>query len=164
MCDAAPGIIDLLDRMGVPFNRTPEGYSIFAALGGHSTTVPHSPALPRPATSVCAGRTGPPLRVRSKVKKYEHWEFLSAVLDGNRVCRGICAMDLRSMEVRTFLPTQSSSPPAALERSSGSPRTPWSAPGRRSRLCISRAAITPTASSFRFIRLPSPARTNFDDV
>src|SRR5437879_13013619 len=24
MCDAAPGIIDLLDRMGVPFNRTSE--------------------------------------------------------------------------------------------------------------------------------------------
>ena len=25
MCEAAPGIIDLLDRMGVPFNRTTEG-------------------------------------------------------------------------------------------------------------------------------------------
>src|SRR5205085_376205 len=37
-----------------------------------------------------------------KVKKYEHWEFLSAVLDGNGVCRGICAMDLRTMETRTF--------------------------------------------------------------
>ena len=37
-----------------------------------------------------------------KVKKYEDWEFLSAVLDGNRVCRGICAMDLRTMEMRTF--------------------------------------------------------------
>jgi succinate dehydrogenase / fumarate reductase flavoprotein subunit len=37
-----------------------------------------------------------------KVKKYEHWEFLSAVLDSNKVCRGICAMDLRTMEVRTF--------------------------------------------------------------
>src|ERR1700693_691831 len=24
MCEAAPGIIDLLDRMGVPFNRPPE--------------------------------------------------------------------------------------------------------------------------------------------
>src|SRR5436190_561456 len=24
MCEAAPAIIDLLDRMGVPFNRTPE--------------------------------------------------------------------------------------------------------------------------------------------
>jgi succinate dehydrogenase / fumarate reductase flavoprotein subunit len=37
-----------------------------------------------------------------KVTKYEGWEFLSAVLDSNGVCRGICAMDLRSMEVRTF--------------------------------------------------------------
>ena len=37
-----------------------------------------------------------------KVTKYEGWEFLSAVLDGSGVCRGICAMDLRSMEVRTF--------------------------------------------------------------
>ena len=37
-----------------------------------------------------------------KVTKFEHWEFLSAVLDSNRVCRGICAMDLRSMEIRTF--------------------------------------------------------------
>ena len=37
-----------------------------------------------------------------KVTKYEGWEFLSAVLDANGVCRGICAMDLRSMEVRTF--------------------------------------------------------------
>jgi succinate dehydrogenase / fumarate reductase, flavoprotein subunit len=36
------------------------------------------------------------------VTKYEAWEFLSAVLDGKRVARGICAMDLRSMEVRTF--------------------------------------------------------------
>src|SRR3977135_1331879 len=25
MCDAAPGIIDLLDRMGVPFNAPPQG-------------------------------------------------------------------------------------------------------------------------------------------
>ena len=37
-----------------------------------------------------------------KVKKFEHWEFLSAVLDGTRVARGICAMDLRTMEIRTF--------------------------------------------------------------
>jgi succinate dehydrogenase / fumarate reductase flavoprotein subunit len=30
MCEAAPAIIDLLDRMGVPFNRTPEGRFITA--------------------------------------------------------------------------------------------------------------------------------------
>ena len=34
MCDAAPAIIDLLDRMGVMFNRTPEGLLDFRRFGG----------------------------------------------------------------------------------------------------------------------------------
>jgi succinate dehydrogenase / fumarate reductase flavoprotein subunit len=103
MCDAAPGIIDLLDRMGVPFNRTPEGLLDFRRFGG---TLYHR-------TAFAGATTGQQLlyaldeQVRryeseGRVTKYEGWEFLSAVLDGNRVCRGICAMDLRSMEVRTF--------------------------------------------------------------
>src|ERR1700755_1253035 len=103
MCEAAPGIIDLLDRMGVPFNRTPEGLLDFRRFGG---TLHHR-------TAFAGATTGQQLlyaldeQVRryeseGKVKKYEHWEFLSAVLDGNRVCRGICAMDLRTMEIRTF--------------------------------------------------------------
>src|SRR5690606_41763222 len=36
MCDAAPGIIYLMDRMGVPFNRTPEGLIDFTRFGGRS--------------------------------------------------------------------------------------------------------------------------------
>ena len=103
MCEAAPGIIDLLDRMGVPFNRTPEGLLDFRRFGG---TLYHR-------TAFAGATTGQQLlyaldeQVRryeseGKVKKYEGWEFLSAVLDGNGVCRGICAMDLRSMELRTF--------------------------------------------------------------
>ena len=103
MCEAAPGIIDLLDRMGVPFNRTPEGLLDFRRFGG---TLYHR-------TAFAGATTGQQLlyaldeQVRryeseGKVKKYEHWEFLSAVLDSNKVCRGICAMDLWTMEVRTF--------------------------------------------------------------
>jgi succinate dehydrogenase / fumarate reductase, flavoprotein subunit len=103
MCEAAPGIIDLLDRMGVPFNRTPEGLLDFRRFGGTLYN----------RTAFAGATTGQQLlyaldeQVRryeseGKVKKYEHWEFLSAVLDSNRVCRGICAMDLHSMEVRTF--------------------------------------------------------------
>jgi succinate dehydrogenase / fumarate reductase flavoprotein subunit len=103
MCDAAPGIIDLLDRMGVPFNRTPEGLLDFRRFGG---TLYHR-------TAFAGATTGQQLlyaldeqvrryEAEGRVTKYEHWEFLSAVLDGNRVCRGICAMDLRTMEVRTF--------------------------------------------------------------
>src|SRR6185437_15695039 len=37
-----------------------------------------------------------------RVTKFESWEFLTAVIDSQRICRGICGMDLRSMEVRTF--------------------------------------------------------------
>jgi succinate dehydrogenase / fumarate reductase flavoprotein subunit len=103
MCEAAPGIIDLLDRMGVPFNRTPEGLLDFRRFGGTLYN----------RTAFAGATTGQQLlyaldeQVRryeseGKVKKYEHWEFLSAVLDSNKVCRGICAMDLRSMEVRSF--------------------------------------------------------------
>jgi succinate dehydrogenase / fumarate reductase flavoprotein subunit len=103
MCEMGPGIIDLLDRMGVPFNRTPEGLLDFRRFGG---TLFNRKAF-------AGATTGQQLlyaldeQVRrfeseGKVRKFEYWEFLSAVLDSQRVCRGICAMDLRSMEVMTF--------------------------------------------------------------
>ncbi len=44
MCDAAPGIIYMLERMGVMFNRTPEGLLDFRRLVGRSITVLHSRA------------------------------------------------------------------------------------------------------------------------
>ncbi len=103
MCDAAPGIIDLLDRMGVPFNRTPEGLLDFRRFGGTLYN----------RTAFAGATTGQQLlyaldeqvrrhEAEGKVKKYESWEFLSAVVDGSGTCRGICALDLHSMEVRTF--------------------------------------------------------------
>jgi succinate dehydrogenase flavoprotein subunit len=103
MCEAAPAIIDLLDRMGVTFNRTPEGLLDFRRFGG---TLYHR-------TAFAGATTGQQLlyaldeQVRryeseGRVTKYEHWEFLSAVIDNTQTGRGICAMDLRTMEVRTF--------------------------------------------------------------
>jgi succinate dehydrogenase / fumarate reductase flavoprotein subunit len=103
MCEAAPAIIDLLDRMGVPFNRTPEGLLDFRRFGGTLYN----------RTAFAGATTGQQLlyaldeQVRryeseGKVKKYEGWEFLSAVLDSKGVCRGITALDLRSMELRSF--------------------------------------------------------------
>ena len=103
MCEAAPGIIDLLDRMGVMFNRTPEGLLDYRRFGG---TLYHR-------TAFAGATTGQQLlyaldeQVRrheseGKVKKFEGATFLSAVIDEGGVCRGICAMDLRSMEVKTY--------------------------------------------------------------
>ncbi|HWG22421.1 MAG TPA: succinate dehydrogenase flavoprotein subunit [Terracidiphilus sp.] len=103
MCEAAPGIIDLLDRMGVPFNRTPEGLLDFRRFGGTLYN----------RTAFAGATTGQQLlyaldeQVRryeadGKVKKYEGWEFLSAIIDSKGVARGIAALDLRTMELRAF--------------------------------------------------------------
>ncbi len=103
MCEAAPGIIDLLDRMGVPFNRTPEGLLDFRRFGGTLFN----------RTAFAGATTGQQLlyaldeqvrrfEAEGKVKKYEGWEFLSAIIDPKGVCRGITAMNLRSMELTPF--------------------------------------------------------------
>src|SRR5204863_9501376 len=101
MCQAAPGIIDLLDRMGVMFNRTPEGLLDYRRFGG---TLYHR-------TAFAGATTGQQLlyaldeqvrrhEAEGKVKKFEGSTFLSAVIDGGGMCRGICAMDVRTREVK----------------------------------------------------------------
>jgi succinate dehydrogenase / fumarate reductase flavoprotein subunit len=103
MCEAGPAIIDLLDRMGVPFNRTPEGLLDFRRFGGTLYN----------RTAFAGATTGQQLlyaldeQVRryeadGKVKKYEGWEFLSAVLDSKGQARGITALDLRTMQLKSF--------------------------------------------------------------
>ncbi|MGA8144294.1 MAG: succinate dehydrogenase flavoprotein subunit [Candidatus Acidiferrales bacterium] len=103
MCEAAPAIIDLLDRMGVMFNRTPEGLLDFRRFGGTLFN----------RTAFAGATTGQQLlyaldeQVRrfeseDKVKKFEGWTFLSAVIDDGGVARGICAMNLKTMEIKTF--------------------------------------------------------------
>src|SRR5450759_2340367 len=103
MCDAAPAIIDLLDRMGVTFNRTPEGLLDFRRFGGTLYN----------RTAFAGATTGQQLlyaldeqvrryEAEGRVTKFEHCEFLSAVLDSKGQARGICAIDLRGMAVQTF--------------------------------------------------------------
>ncbi|WP_139996433.1 MULTISPECIES: succinate dehydrogenase flavoprotein subunit [Paenibacillus] len=103
MCDAAPGIIHLMDRMGVMFSRTSEGLLDFRRFGGTK----HS------RTAFAGATTGQQLlyaldeQVRrweaaGLVNKYEHWEFLGAVVDDDGICRGVSAQDLRTMEVHTI--------------------------------------------------------------
>ncbi|KOP66610.1 succinate dehydrogenase flavoprotein subunit [Paenibacillus solani] len=103
MCEAAPGIIHLMDRMGVMFNRTPEGLLDFRRFGGTK----------RHRTAFAGATTGQQLlyaldeQVRrwetaGLVTKYENWEFLNAIIDDEGVCRGIAAQDLRTMEIKAF--------------------------------------------------------------
>ncbi|WP_340673575.1 succinate dehydrogenase flavoprotein subunit [Brevibacillus agri] len=103
MCDAAPGIIYMLDRMGVMFNRTPEGLLDFRRFGG---TKHHR-------TAFAGATTGQQLlyaldeqvrryEAEGLVTKYEYWDFLGAVLDETGTCRGITAQNMRSGEIQSF--------------------------------------------------------------
>ncbi len=103
MTDMAPEIIYLFDRMGVPFSRTKEGLMDFRRFGG---TLHHR-------TAFSGASTGQQLlyaldeqvrrwEVAGKVTKYEGWEMLSLVLDDHQVCRGLIAMDLQSLQLKSF--------------------------------------------------------------
>ncbi|MEK6677754.1 MAG: succinate dehydrogenase flavoprotein subunit [Planctomycetota bacterium] len=103
MCYDAPKIINLLDRLGVPFNRTPEGMRDQRRFGGTLFK----------RTAFAGATTGQQIlysldeQVRyweseGKVKKYEYWEFLGPILDGKKQCRGVVAQDMFSMEIRAF--------------------------------------------------------------
>src|SRR5215218_979626 len=103
MCEMAPSIIYLFDRMGVPFSRMTEGLLDFRRFGG---TLHHR-------TAFAGASTGQQLlyaldeQVRrhestGKVRKYEHWGMLSLILDGHGVCRGLVAMERSTLELKAF--------------------------------------------------------------
>lgn len=82
MCEAAPSIINLFDRMGVMFNRTPEGLLDLRRFGGTQ----------KRRTAFAGATTGQQLlyaldeqvraqEVAGMVKKYEYWTFVSAIID-----------------------------------------------------------------------------------
>ena len=103
MCEMAPAIIYLFDRMGVPFSRTKEGLLDFRRFGG---TKHHR-------TAFAGASTGQQLlyaldeqvrryEVGGQVTKYEGWEMMSLVLDDHQVCRGLIAMNLQTLELKEF--------------------------------------------------------------
>ena len=98
-----PKIIELLDRLGVTFNRTPEGFIDRRRFGGTMFK----------RTAFAGATTGQQLlyaldeqvrrwETEGKIKKYEFWDFLGPVLDDNGVCRGCVGQDLVTMEIRSF--------------------------------------------------------------
>jgi succinate dehydrogenase / fumarate reductase flavoprotein subunit len=116
MAEAAPGIVFMLDRMGVPFNRTSEGLLDFRRFGG---TLFHRTAFAGATTGQqllyaldeqvrryelvdCEDETGSVIPGERMVRKFEFWDFLSLVLDDEGRCRGVVAQDLKSMRIESF--------------------------------------------------------------
>lgn len=102
-CDAAPGIIHMFDRMGVMFNRTPEGLIDLRRAGGTKFN----------RVAFAGGTTGQQMlyALDEQIRKLEDkgqvevlypFDFLGAVIDDNGVCRGVVIQDLISMEIKAF--------------------------------------------------------------
>lgn len=103
MCEWGPRIIDLMDRLGVMFNRTAEGHRDVRRFGG---------TLYR-RTSFSGATTGQQLlyaldeqvrrwEVAGDIRKYEFWEFLGPIVDDAGHCRGAIIQDMFSMEIRAL--------------------------------------------------------------
>jgi len=99
----APKVIDLMDRLGVPFNRTGEGFIDRRRFGGTLYK----------RTAFAGATTGQQLlyaldeQVRRReaeglVRKFEFWDFLKPIQDETGRCRGVVAQDMVSMEIRAF--------------------------------------------------------------
>ena len=99
----APKIIDLMDRLGVTFNRTSEGFMDRRRFGGTLYK----------RTAFAGATTGQQLlyaldeQVRrwettGLIQKYDFWDFLGPDRRRQGICRGCVAQDLVTMEIRAF--------------------------------------------------------------
>ena len=99
----APKVIDLMDRLGVTFNRTPEGFLDRRRFGGTLYK----------RTAFAGATTGQQLlysldeqvrrwETEGLVRKFEFWDFLGPILDEAGRCVGAVAQDMVSMQIRSF--------------------------------------------------------------
>jgi len=124
MANWAPKIIDLLDRMGVPFNRTGEGNRDLRLFGGSLFKRTHfAGATTGQQLLYALDEQARRWEAEGRIRKYEFWEFLWPVMVegadssrevfantpaadadgiGSQRCVGIVAQDMRTMQIRSF--------------------------------------------------------------
>lgn len=162
MVEAAPKLIKMFDRMGVPFTRTAEGVLDLRNFGGQKNK----------RTVFAGSTTGQQLlyaldeqvrrwEVKGGVKKYEFWEFIKIIKNKEGVCRGIVAQNMNSNEIVSFPADVVILATGARARFTAAARLRQSATARLSRLSTSRALSSVIRNSSRSIRRPSrvPIRT-----
>ena len=104
MVEAAPKLIKMFDRMGVPFTRTSEGVLDLRNFGGQK----------HKRTCFAGSTTGQQIlyaldeqvrrwEVKGAVHKYEFWEFIKIIKNKEGICRGLIAQSMNTMEIRAFL-------------------------------------------------------------
>lgn len=100
MCMTAPKIIQMFDRFGCTFNRSPEGGLDFRRFGGTFYN----------RTAFSGSSTGQQMlyaldeqvrrfEAKGQVEKFEHHEFMRLIMDDEGFARGIVMMNLFNLEL-----------------------------------------------------------------
>lgn len=102
MCDAAPRILELFDRMGVPFTRTPEGNLDFRHFGGQKLArTAFAGATTGQQLMYAADEQARRLEDQGKITKFENWEFIGTIIENDR-CVGAVCQNMFNMEIKAF--------------------------------------------------------------
>jgi len=116
MVEAAPQIVNVFDRMGVPFQRTAEGQidlrpsigasfrrSAYAgATTGQEVVYALEAQVRRFEQELVTSDRGLSMPGEPMIRKLEYWEFLRLVRDDAGICIGLVAQDLRAMAIKAL--------------------------------------------------------------
>jgi len=105
MCKEAPEIVYELERMGLPFSRTPDGKIAQRPFGGHTNNESGKPVR---RACYAADRTGHMILqtlyqqcVKNNVAFYDEFQILDLIVE-NGVAAGVVALELSTGELHVF--------------------------------------------------------------
>lgn len=103
MCYEAPNIVNFCHQMGVSFNRTAEGFINFYKSEGerHRRTLFAGESTGKKILMTLDSKVRR-YQANNLIERFEGWEFLSLVLDKKGICRGIVAINRKTLELRGF--------------------------------------------------------------
>jgi succinate dehydrogenase / fumarate reductase flavoprotein subunit len=99
MCEHAPSLIRLCQRMGVPFNRTAEG--VISRIGGSGMSFPRTVHVDAVTGQQVLNVLDEQVRrcaAEGKLALHEYVSFGAIVRDDGGACRGIIGIDLKSLD------------------------------------------------------------------
>jgi len=106
LCREAVDLVYQLEHWGLPFDRTPDGRIAQRYFGGHT-----NPFTKRPVRRAChaADRTGHMILqtlyqqcLRNQVSFFDEFQVLDLLLDDQRTCCGVVALEWATGEIHTF--------------------------------------------------------------
>lgn len=103
LCEAAPGLVAILNRMGVCFDQTAEGnYQFYNGEGSrYARTVASKVGLGRVLVQALQFQVSK-LASQGLITRFIGWEFCSLVKDDQGRCLGIVAMDCKTLQIKVW--------------------------------------------------------------